>query len=247
VARRASRSVQEIVFDYGKMEDKLRVDADFSDKFDPTKHSVGGQLSNGGIQIAEADRWDGKEEFLSRPANTKSSRLKQENLLKSYQQTVDDERIDYDLILSTLYYIVTTSQTKEDGEAEGGAVLIFLPGWMEISEMDQLLAYTSPFNDRSKYKDISLHSGIPTAEQKQVFQPCQGRKIILATNIAETSVTIPSTTFIIDPGRAKEKVRTGMTARSEAVRICSLRSQFVYFFGGGFHLFLFMICLKIRR
>jgi len=67
------------------------------------------------------------------------------------------------------------------------------------------LNYTGPFNDRNKFKVLSLHSGIPTEEQKRVFEPCAGRKIILSTNIAETSVTIPSTTFIIDPGRAKEK------------------------------------------
>jgi len=195
-------SDEEIVFDYGLMEDKLRNEYDFSDRFDPSKHSVFGSTA---AAVAEEDRWTGDGAYMNLKPPTTASEKKQEALLKKYQQTVDDDAIDFDLILSVLFHIVTTSQTKQDGESEGGAVLIFLPGWMEISELEQLLSYTSPFNDRSKYSILSLHSGIPSEEQRKVFQPCKGRKIILSTNIAETSVTIPSTTFIIDPGKAKEK------------------------------------------
>jgi len=86
-------------------------------------------------------------------------------------------------------------------------VLIFLPGWQEISELSLLLDSTHPFNDRSKFSVLPLHSGIPSKEQRLVFQrPRQGvRKIVLSTNIAETSVTIDDVAFVIDSGRAKEK------------------------------------------
>ena len=54
----------------------------------------------------------------------------------------------------------------------------------------------------------TLHSTTPVAEQREVFQPAPDgvQRIILATNIAETSVTIPGTTVVVDSGRAKLKI-----------------------------------------
>ncbi len=78
-------------------------------------------------------------------------------------------------------------------------------GWQEISEMTLLLESTHPFNNQNKFSILPLHSGIPSREQRLVFQrPRTGvRKIILSTNIAETSVTIDDVAFVIDSGRAK--------------------------------------------
>jgi HrpA-like RNA helicase len=85
--------------------------------------------------------------------------------------------------------------------------LIFLPGWAEISEFSLLLESTHPFNNKSKYSILPLHSGIPSKDQRKVFmRPPKGvRKIVLATNIAETSITIDDVAFVCDSGRAKEK------------------------------------------
>jgi ATP-dependent RNA helicase DHX36 len=78
---------------------------------------------------------------------------------------------------------------------------------MEISELSMILESTSPFSDKSQFLILPMHSGIPSKDQRLVFQrPRQGvRKIVLSTNICEASVTIDDVAFVIDTGRAKEK------------------------------------------
>ncbi len=82
-----------------------------------------------------------------------------------------------------------------------------ITGWQEISALMQLFDETHPFNNKDKYLLRTLHSGVSSKLQNLVFEkPQKGvRKIILSTNIAETSVTINDVAFVIDSGRAKEK------------------------------------------
>ncbi|XP_074645257.1 ATP-dependent RNA helicase TDRD9-like [Tubulanus polymorphus] len=78
-----------------------------------------------------------------------------------------------------------------------GTVLIFLPGFAEISEvMDNLNQYKEEFN----LMLLPLHSSITLEEQAQVFLPPEPgmRKIILSTNIAESSITVPDIKYVID-------------------------------------------------
>eukprot|EP00545_Synedropsis_sp_CCMP1620_P012142 CAMPEP_0119028686 /NCGR_PEP_ID=MMETSP1176-20130426/39340_1 /TAXON_ID=265551 /ORGANISM="Synedropsis recta cf, Strain CCMP1620" /LENGTH=370 /DNA_ID=CAMNT_0006984879 /DNA_START=14 /DNA_END=1123 /DNA_ORIENTATION=+ len=150
------------------------------------------------------DKWDGESPFdmtpaaddddaaaLAEPVTTKA----QDELLDQYQSMHDDEKIDDSLLLEVLHLIVASSYGD-------GAVLVFFPGWGEISEFSMLLENTPPFRNRNKYIILPLHSGIPSKEQRKVFQrPPKGvRKIILSTNIAETSVTIDDVSFVVDTG-----------------------------------------------
>ncbi|RDB28425.1 ATP-dependent RNA helicase DHX36 [Hypsizygus marmoreus] len=118
----------------------------------------------------------------------------------------DDEGLEmpYPLIGATISHVL---QSSDDGH-----VLVFLPGWDDIVGVQRCLQ--SPqgplglnFNDTSKFSLHLLHSTIPLAEQQVIFEPPpQGvRRIILATNIAETSITIPDVVYVVDTAKVKEQ------------------------------------------
>ena len=146
-------------------------------------------------------KWDGESPFgtdIAAPSNKLS--LTDEELLTRYQTIYDDEEINCDLILELVRYVHKSSYGD-------GAIMVFFSGWADISEFAMLLESTPPFNNSAQFVVYPLHSGIPSKDQRQVFvKPPRGmRKIILATNIAETSLTIEDVAFVIDTGRAKEK------------------------------------------
>lgn len=87
-----------------------------------------------------------------------------------------------------------------------GDTLVFLPGWEEISTLrERLESPTSAFS-AAAYAVLPLHSQIAPEEQRRVFQAMPGaRKVILATNIAETAITIDGVVCVINSGRVKEK------------------------------------------
>ncbi|XP_042453374.1 DExH-box ATP-dependent RNA helicase DExH6-like [Zingiber officinale] len=129
--------------------------------------------------------------------NSKS--VEEEKLLNEYLACINPEHIDT-LLIERLLRKICTDSTE-------GAILIFLPGWDDINQTREKLVASSFFQDESKFLILSLHSMIPSAEQKKVFKcpPIGIRKIILSTNIAETAVTIDDVVYVIDSGRMKEK------------------------------------------
>jgi HrpA-like RNA helicase len=146
------------------------------------------------------EKWDGEGIFKADVDQEVNLTRKQEKYLEQYSTMYNDEDINTELLLEILHYILKTSH----GE---GAILVFLPGWMEISEVNMLLENTVPFNNPSKFLVLPLHSGIPSQDQRRVLRrpPPGVRKIVLSTNIAETSLTIEDVAFVVDSGRAKEK------------------------------------------
>ena len=85
-----------------------------------------------------------------------------------------------------------------------GAVLVFVPGWDDISKVHSALL-SSPVSSRLDLH--ALHGAVPSAQQRAVFNrpPPGRRKVIVATNIAESSITIDDVAFVIDSGKHKEK------------------------------------------
>ncbi|KAK9449238.1 P-loop containing nucleoside triphosphate hydrolase protein [Limtongia smithiae] len=105
--------------------------------------------------------------------------------------------INYDFISAIVGHIDRTLGDKE------GAILIFLPGTAEISRCMSAISASS-----YKFFCLPLHASLIPSDQRKVFQtPPRGcRKIVAATNVAETSITIPDVVAVIDTGRVKETV-----------------------------------------
>ncbi|KAF2681631.1 P-loop containing nucleoside triphosphate hydrolase protein [Lentithecium fluviatile CBS 122367] len=114
--------------------------------------------------------------------------------------------INYDLIAETVRCI--------DGQLgpKDGGILIFLPGTMEIDRTLQAI------NHHPQFHALPLHASLLPAEQKRVFPPAPAgkRKVIAATNVAETSITIEDIVAVIDTGRVKE---TSFDPQNNMVRL----------------------------
>ena len=106
-------------------------------------------------------------------------------------------------------------QNNKQQQQQLGAILVFLPGWDEITRLKERLEANPAFGG-GRYSVLPLHSMVPPADQRRVFaRPPPGvRKIVLATNIAETAVTIDDVVVVINSGRAKEKSYDPYTAVS---------------------------------
>ena len=93
-----------------------------------------------------------------------------------------------------------------DAEPAGGDVLVFLPGEREIKQsLERISKSFLSQTRRSFWEVLPLYSRLAVQEQNKVFMSSDRRRVILATNIAETSLTIPNIQFVIDTGLARVK------------------------------------------
>ena len=113
----------------------------------------------------------------------------------------DGNRVEDDLtvdqgILASLEEI--EAHEKSVGKRPGD-VLVFLPGEREIRDAAEVLRKAN-----LKFTEVlPLYARLTPAEQQKIFQPRPGRKIVLATNVAETSLTVPGIRYVIDSGTAR--------------------------------------------
>jgi len=92
-----------------------------------------------------------------------------------------------------------------EGAAGAGDVLVFLPGEREIRDCAEALRKDHILQQRFHPEILSLFARQSVAEQERVFSPGNGRRIILTTNVAETSLTVPNIRYVIDSGLARVK------------------------------------------
>ena len=114
--------------------------------------------------------------------------------VRSLQAWTGDE-LDVDLVVRALEHVHTS-------EGHGGAVLVFLTGWDEITKVLDA-ARASPVLRSCQL--LPLHGSLPSAQQQQIFRrpPPGVRKVVLSTNIAETSITIDDVVYVLDCGKIK--------------------------------------------
>ncbi|WP_353238116.1 ATP-dependent RNA helicase HrpA [Limnohabitans sp.] len=88
----------------------------------------------------------------------------------------------------------------------GGDILIFLPGEREIREAADHLRKHLAHQPLTRHAEVlPLFARLSQAEQDQIFEASNGRRIVLATNVAETSLTVPGIRYVIDAGTARVK------------------------------------------
>ena len=121
--------------------------------------------------------------------------------VRTAMSNLGESQLSFELIDALLHHIKSMNIP--------GAVLVFLPGWNLIFALMKYLQQHQVFGG-PQYRIIPLHSQLPREDQRQVFVsvPDGITKIILSTNIAETSVTIDDVVYVIDSCKAKMKLFT---------------------------------------
>jgi len=114
--------------------------------------------------------------------------------------TGDDADEDEPDIQEAILGAVDELATEPDGaDGTAGDILVFLSGEREIRQTAESLRKHHP----PSTEIVPLYARLSTEEQNRIFRPHSGRRIVLATNIAETSLTVPGIRFVVDPGFAR--------------------------------------------
>lgn len=170
------------------------VEAQFlEDAIELTGHTNEDATENA-VDEEAADKTD--EDRSDDPQQLEGYSKKTRQTLVSY----DEYCIDYSLIVKLVDRIAYLEQYRRFSKA----ILIFLPGIAEIRQLNDMLGGHPKF--MKGWQIFPLHSTFSSEDQQAAFEvPPEGvRKIVLATNIAETGITIPDVTCVIDTGKHKE-------------------------------------------
>ncbi|KAL0234183.1 hypothetical protein PCE1_001221 [Barthelona sp. PCE] len=95
---------------------------------------------------------------------------------------------------STIFDLIVEIHSRKNFK---GDILVFMPGADDINELCDSLA------DIDGLTALPCYGSLPLEQQQLIFAPCRDRKCVVATNIAETSLTVPNIAAVIDPGYCK--------------------------------------------
>ncbi len=111
-----------------------------------------------------------------------------------YTQTLADQ------VTLTINEIIETE--RADG-LRSGDILIFLPGEREIRDLAKHLGQQKEHHGWRDVEILPLYARLSNKDQNRVFASHPGRRIVLSTNVAETSITVPGIRYVIDPGTVR--------------------------------------------
>eukprot|EP00899_Mesostigma_viride_P016339 jgi/Mesvir1/24706/Mv21986-RA.1 len=192
-----------------------------------TRHSERPGSAKSSRDVGEA-----RDGAAGRPVSALSQDVYSEATLASLKN-VDEEILNPELIEAVVFHIISqerqpsgsleplcddwdpigkkgTQPGLPGGQGAGGAILVFLPGMAEINKVMAVLQASQRLSAAGGAGGglwvLPLHGSLSSAEQRRVFQkPSRGmRKVLLATNVAETSITIDDVVYVIDSGRVNE-------------------------------------------
>ncbi|KAJ3224617.1 ATP-dependent RNA helicase dhx29 [Clydaea vesicula] len=159
--------------------------------------------SKGGKSIQTTVQWSGSDSddkddfFASDDFSSNKYNINTINTLKR----IDISKINLELIERLIFKLHVEGPVDMNGDR--GSILVFLPGYGEIKRLYDVIASNA---DRNNMTVLPLHSSLNSNQQALVFKPSHSgfRKVILSTNIAETGVTIPDVTYVIDTVKSRE-------------------------------------------
>ncbi|KAJ0407913.1 hypothetical protein P43SY_009200 [Pythium insidiosum] len=189
----------------------------------------------GGSSYSQRVTWDRSPAGSARPTGGREREHEHEHEGSRYsartRQTLarlDERVINYELIELLLEQLVTTDVPAWLSDASpSAAILVFLPGLQEISTLLDALAANRVLRAAGdalamQLECLPLHSSLSPEDQRRVFDLAPARgfarklRIIAATNVAETSLTIEDVKAVVDSGRAKE-MRHDSAARTSVL------------------------------
>ncbi|MEL0613190.1 ATP-dependent RNA helicase HrpA [Marinomonas arenicola] len=118
-------------------------------------------------------------------------------LSKSDSEALDEDQSMEQGILDAVELLI--QEEKQSGYRGAGDILVFLAGEREIRETAEILRRAELRNTEV----LPLYARLSTSEQQRIFKSHSGRRIVLSTNVAETSLTVPGIRYVIDPGLAR--------------------------------------------
>lgn len=111
-----------------------------------------------------------------------------------YRPMLDEQENQYEAIVEAIGEILSGGGRQNQGD-----ILVFLSGEREIREAANAIRKA-----QFAHLDVlPLYARLSLADQNRVFQAHRGRRVVLATNVAETSITVPGIRYVIDPGFAR--------------------------------------------
>ncbi|GFH58259.1 hypothetical protein CTEN210_14735 [Chaetoceros tenuissimus] len=152
------------------------------------------ELSDDDNDYDEMDPASDADTASMKVSTSKTTTIPIEELVKR----VNSNEVDYDMVAQLVKHLVFQKEKGDDG-----SILVFLPGAPEINRAKETILKVTKGDSMLI---LPLHGGLQPQDQKKVFDsPGYGiTKVILSTNVAETSITIPDVTLVIDCCREKQ-------------------------------------------
>lgn len=170
----------------------------FSPSYVPGRGIIDESLSDEEREIAEAILPDDAPPIIEVSGRTYPVEIRYRPLegdeLYLDDEEVDEDRDPTDAILDAI---------KELSKEAPGDILIFFSGEREIRDAKDAIEAMVAKSPRLNYEVLPLYARLSLAEQHRVFSPGTRPRIVLATNVAETSLTVPGIKYVIDTGTAR--------------------------------------------